>query len=162
MNRAVDEPRRVFHCLFFISLLLGGYFAVGAPLRLEAAQLHVGAATVDITPEEPVALDGQRLARISTKPATRIYATVLAVESRKEDEVLDQAALARLQSRAADMDLAALVEVHDEHELVRAIDAGARVVGVNNRNLRTLQVDIGASYRLAAKIPRDVSKRGHR
>jgi len=69
---------------------------------------------------------------------------------------LDQAALARLQARAADMGLAALVEVHDENELVRAIDAGARVVGVNNRNLRTLQVDVDASYRLAARIPRDV------
>ena len=69
---------------------------------------------------------------------------------------LDQAALARLQARAADMGLAALVEVHDENELVRAIDTGARVVGVNNRNLRTLQVDVDASYRLAARIPRDV------
>jgi indole-3-glycerol phosphate synthase len=69
---------------------------------------------------------------------------------------LDQAALARLQARAADMGLAALVEVHDENELVRAVDAGARVVGVNNRNLRTLQVDVDASYRLAARIPRDV------
>ncbi len=69
---------------------------------------------------------------------------------------LDQAALARLQARAADMGLAALGEVHDEDELVRAIDAGVRVVGVNNRNLRTLQVDVDASYRLAARIPRDV------
>ena len=69
---------------------------------------------------------------------------------------LDQAALVRLQARAADMGLAALVEVHDEDELARAIDAGARVVGVNNRNLRTLQVDVDASYRLAARIPRDV------
>jgi indole-3-glycerol phosphate synthase len=54
------------------------------------------------------------------------------------------------------MGLAALVEVHDEKELVRAIDAGARVVGVNNRNLRTLQVDVDASYRLAAGIPHDI------
>jgi len=69
---------------------------------------------------------------------------------------LDQAALARLQARATDMGLAALVEVHDEDELARAIDAGARIVGVNNRNLRTLQVDVDASYRLAARIPGDV------
>jgi indole-3-glycerol phosphate synthase len=54
------------------------------------------------------------------------------------------------------MGLAALVEVHDEAELVRAVDAGARVVGVNNRNLRTLKVDVDASYRLAARMPRDV------
>jgi indole-3-glycerol phosphate synthase len=69
---------------------------------------------------------------------------------------LDQAALTRLRAHAADMDLAALVEVHDEAELVRAVDAGARVVGVNNRNLHTLKVDVDASYRLAARMPRDV------
>jgi indole-3-glycerol phosphate synthase len=69
---------------------------------------------------------------------------------------LDEPALTRLQARAADMGLAALVEVHDEAELVRAVDAGARVVGVNNRNLRTLRVDVDASYRLAARVPRDV------
>ena len=41
--------------------------------------------------------------------------------------------------------------MHDEDELTRAIDSGARLIGVNNRNLRTLQVDIDASYRLAAQ-----------
>jgi indole-3-glycerol phosphate synthase len=69
---------------------------------------------------------------------------------------LDQADLVRLQSRAWDLGLAVLVEVHDESELTRAIDSGARVVGVNNRNLRTLQVDVDASFRLAAKMPREV------
>jgi len=47
----------------------------------------------------------------------------------------------------------ALVEVHDEAELARAIDAGARIIGVNNRNLRDFSVDLGASERLAAQIP---------
>ena len=69
---------------------------------------------------------------------------------------LDQVTLTRLQARAWDLGLAALVEVHDEEELARAIDAGARVIGVNNRNLRTLQVDVSASHRLAAKIPTGV------
>jgi indole-3-glycerol phosphate synthase len=52
--------------------------------------------------------------------------------------------------------LDALVEVHDEHELAIAIDAGARIVGVNNRNLRTLEVDLGASERLMARMPAEV------
>ena len=39
-------------------------------------------------------------------------------------------------------------------ELARAVDSGARVIGVNNRNLRTLAVDVDASYRLAARMPR--------
>jgi indole-3-glycerol phosphate synthase len=52
--------------------------------------------------------------------------------------------------------LDALVEVHDEHELAIAIDAGARIVGVNNRNLRTLEVDLDASERLISGIPPEV------
>jgi indole-3-glycerol phosphate synthase len=66
---------------------------------------------------------------------------------------LEQKRLVRLQRRAWDLGLAALVEVHDDDELGRAVDAGARLIGVNNRNLRTLTVDVDASYRLAAKMP---------
>ena len=51
---------------------------------------------------------------------------------------LAQADLVRLQRRAWELGLAALVEVHDDDELTRAIDSGARIIGVNNRNLRTL------------------------
>jgi indole-3-glycerol phosphate synthase len=69
---------------------------------------------------------------------------------------LDQPDLVRLQARASALGLACLVEVHDETELTRAVDAGARIIGVNNRNLRTLQVDVDASYRLAARMPRNV------
>ena len=49
-----------------------------------------------------------------------------------------------------------LVEAHDATELAIAIDAGARIVGVNNRNLRTRQVDVHASDALIAEMPRDV------
>lgn len=69
---------------------------------------------------------------------------------------LEQPALVALQHRAWDLGLAALVEVHDDDELRRAIDAGARLIGVNNRNLRTLAVDVEASYRLAAALPAGV------
>ena len=69
---------------------------------------------------------------------------------------LSQEALGRLLTRATALGLAALVEVHDEQELSRAIDSGARIVGVNNRNLRTLAVDVEASFRLAARIPAGV------
>jgi indole-3-glycerol phosphate synthase len=69
---------------------------------------------------------------------------------------LEQADLVALQTRAWNLGLATLVEVHDEAELSRAIGSGARIIGVNNRNLRTLAVDITASDRLAAQIPRGV------
>jgi indole-3-glycerol phosphate synthase len=61
----------------------------------------------------------------------------------------------RLAAEAAGLD--ALVEVHDEDELGRACDAGATIVGVNNRNLRTLEVDIDASARLASRLPKGVT-----
>lgn len=69
---------------------------------------------------------------------------------------LEQAELVALQARAWELGLAALVEVHDEPELARALEAGARIIGINNRNLRTLQVDVDGSYRMAARIPRDL------
>jgi indole-3-glycerol phosphate synthase len=69
---------------------------------------------------------------------------------------LEQSDLIRLQRRAWELGLAALVEVHDETELARAADSGARIIGVNNRNLRTLAVDVAASRRLGPRIPRDV------
>jgi len=50
----------------------------------------------------------------------------------------------------------ALVEVHDEKELERAIRGGARIIGINNRNLRDFSVDLGASERLAQQIPEGV------
>jgi indole-3-glycerol phosphate synthase len=69
---------------------------------------------------------------------------------------LAQRELMGLHEHARELGLAALVEVHNDDELSRAIDSGAKVIGVNNRNLRTLAVDIDASYRLAARIPEDV------
>jgi indole-3-glycerol phosphate synthase len=49
----------------------------------------------------------------------------------------------------------ALVEVHNERELERAIDGGARLIGVNNRDLRDFRVDLGISERLGALMPED-------
>ncbi len=64
--------------------------------------------------------------------------------------------LMRLLAAASGLGLAALVEVHGEEELLRALDAGARLIGINNRNLHTFAVDLGTSERLLAKIPKEI------
>jgi len=69
---------------------------------------------------------------------------------------LEPRVLRQLIERAGALGLDALVEVHEAGELRIALDAGAQIVGVNNRNLRTLAVDIDASERLMAAMPGDV------
>jgi indole-3-glycerol phosphate synthase len=71
---------------------------------------------------------------------------------------LDQPALVSLIERAESIGLSALVEVHDEEELDRALEAGARIVGVNARNLKTLKVDRTTFERLAPGIPDGIVK----
>ena len=64
--------------------------------------------------------------------------------------------LAQLATAAASIGLDTLVEVHSAEELTIAIDSGARVIGVNNRNLRTLVVDVHVSDALVAMMPTGV------
>jgi indole-3-glycerol phosphate synthase len=70
---------------------------------------------------------------------------------------LDDRALGLLLGRAADLGLACLVEVHDLEELRRAVDAGATIVGVNSRNLRTLTVHMEVLDAVAAELPSHVT-----
>jgi hypothetical protein len=71
--------------------LLAGILNAGTPLR--AAELHVGGATTSITPNMPVSLAGQMHTRISTKVESPVTATALALESRQENRIVDQAVL---------------------------------------------------------------------
>lgn len=71
---------------------------------------------------------------------------------------LDQSVLTSLVERVHSLGMTALVEVHDETEALRALDAGARVVGVNARNLHTLEVDRGVFGGVAAILPSGVVK----
>jgi indole-3-glycerol phosphate synthase len=66
--------------------------------------------------------------------------------------LFDAAALARYVSLAVEVGLTPLVEVHDEEEAELALESGARVVGVNNRDLRDFTVDLGTFERLAPRL----------
>jgi indole-3-glycerol phosphate synthase len=67
--------------------------------------------------------------------------------------ILDERQIRDLRESAARWGIAALVEVHDERELDRAISAGAGIIGVNNRNLVNFEVSLETSLRLADRIP---------
>jgi indole-3-glycerol phosphate synthase len=69
---------------------------------------------------------------------------------------LDDDTLRRLRDLAGELGLTVLVEVHDEAEAARAVDLGAQLVGVNARNLKTLEVDVDAFGRLAPLVPERV------
>jgi indole-3-glycerol phosphate synthase len=67
--------------------------------------------------------------------------------------MIDDSLAAELMSEAARLGMDALVEVHDEAEMARAARLGATLVGVNNRNLKTFEVDLAVTERLAALKP---------
>ena len=66
---------------------------------------------------------------------------------------LDQPALVALLAEVSALGMTALVEAHDETEVRRAVDAGAAVVGINARDLSTLEVDMGTFGKLAGLVP---------
>jgi len=66
--------------------------------------------------------------------------------------ILTDAKLDQFHTLAVEAGVGALVEVHDEAELDRALAIDARLIGVNNRDLKTFQVDLGTTARLAAKL----------
>ncbi len=70
--------------------------------------------------------------------------------------LLDDESLGGLIGEAAGLGMEALVEVHSSEELDRALRAGAGMIGVNNRDLRTLEVSLEVSMELAREIPQDV------
>jgi len=69
---------------------------------------------------------------------------------------LDDSEFLRFHERSRELGLDALCEVHDENELHRALNLGAEIIGVNNRDLRTFEVDLGTAERLGPKIPSKV------
>lgn len=87
-------------------------------------------------------LDEVQIAQARSKGASAVLLIVA---------FLDQPSLVDLIRVSAKYSLPALVEVHDEHELLRANEAGASIIGVNNRNLGTLKIDLRTSEKLITK-----------
>ena len=126
-----------------ISVLTEPTFFDGAVAHLQAVREAVAVAVL----RKDFTVSAYQLLEAKAAGADAVLLIVAALEPRE---------LASLGARAAALGLDALVEVHDEEELTIAIDAGARIVGVNNRDLRTLEVDVEASERLIARMPREI------
>jgi indole-3-glycerol phosphate synthase len=115
----------------------------GSPSDLQSARESSGLPVLrkDFTVQEADVID----ARLMGADAVLLIAAALG-----DDE------LRRFLDRAASLGLAALVEAHDGEEVDRAVDAGARLVGVNQRDLRTFEVDRDRACALAGRIPSGV------
>ncbi len=149
--------------------------AIREDLELEeviAAYERGGAAALSVLTEGPNfggSLEDLRRARAATAlPILRKDFTVDAYQIREAhaagaDAVLlivaalNDARLAELHALATELGLAALVEVHDARELERALAIGSRLIGVNNRDLTTLRVDLRRTYELRSAIPAGVT-----
>jgi indole-3-glycerol phosphate synthase len=68
---------------------------------------------------------------------------------------LDDNAMAEIEAAAIEQGMDVLVEVHDAHELERALRLESRLIGVNNRNLKTFEVDLQKTYELVQHAPKD-------
>lgn len=69
--------------------------------------------------------------------------------------ILDDARLKKFLATCDELGLSALVEAHDEIEIKRALSCGARIIGVNNRNLKDFSVDMNNAKKLRALVPRE-------
>jgi indole-3-glycerol phosphate synthase len=128
-----------------LSVLTDVDFFGGSVADLQAARaaIEIPVLRKDFTVSERDVYD----ARIMGADAVLLIAAALATSE-----------LARFRELAVSIGLTALVEVHDEAELSRAIAAGADVIGVNQRDLRTFEVDRELAARLASKMPDGVVK----
>jgi indole-3-glycerol phosphate synthase len=126
-----------------LSVLTDKQFFQGSLEDLQAAR---AATTVPVLRKD-FTLDRYHLLQASAAGADAILLIVAALSDFDLTELLKQ---------AGELELDALVEVHNEAELERAVAAGAEIIGVNNRNLKTLEVSLETSFRLAEHIPREV------
>ena len=144
---------------------------IADPAALAAAYEAGGAATISVLTEQrrfKGTLDDLRAVRATVDvPVLRkdfIVSSYQLWETRAAGAdlalliaaALDDNELGCLVDRARSIGLTPLVEVHDEPELLRALRAGADLVGVNARNLKTLEVDRGTFARLAPLLPHGV------
>lgn len=146
------------------------------PPEVAEAYISGGAAALSVLTDEPFfggsLADLDAVAAVAHAPATPVPVLrkdfilsryqLLEARAHGADAVLlivaalGQAVLHALHDEATSLGLSVLVEVHDEAEMERALELGATVIGVNNRDLRTFNVDLRLTERLASHVPAGV------
>jgi indole-3-glycerol phosphate synthase len=144
MIRADADPARVARAYekagaAAISVLTDREFFDGDPAHLQLARAHV---------KIPVLRKDFLLSEDDVRDSRRMGADVILLIVR----ILDDARLCAMHALAKELKMAALVETHSEHEIDRALAAGAEIIGVNHRDLDTLEVDLSLSARAREKI----------
>jgi indole-3-glycerol phosphate synthase len=130
-----------------ISVLTDRTFFRGSIEDLEAVAA-LGRASVTPVLRKDFVIDAYQIAEAKAAGAAAVLLIVAALEF---------ARLAELHDAAREYGLDALVEVHDEAELEIALGIGAALVGVNNRDLRSFNVNLATTERLAAAVPDEVT-----
>lgn len=126
-----------------ISVLTDGPFFQGSLADLEAVRAAINL---------PILRKDFILDRVQLLEARAVGADAVLLIA----EVLDDETLSRLVREASELKLQALVELYDHENLPRVLDAGARLIGVNNRDLRTFETRLEHTLDLAEKMPADV------
>lgn len=139
-------------------------------IEIAKAYIESGADAISILTEEKYFLgDPQYVARVSYKLEVPVLAKDFFLQEGQLYEakvhgasavllivaILDQDTLEDLLGKAQALDLDCLVEIHSEAELEQALQAGAEIIGVNNRDLNTFKVDLKTCADLIPKIPKD-------
>ena len=127
-----------------ISVLTDGPFFQGSLADLRAVKAATG--TTPVLRKDFI-IDPYQLVEARLAGADAVLLIVAALTPLQLKELLNE---------SLSLGMTALVEVHDEPELDLAIEAGAQVIGINNRNLKTFVVDLETTYRLAVKVPREI------
>lgn len=130
-----------------ISCLTDGPFFHGSRQDLEvvAEVAHRGAGAIPVIRKDFI-VDPYQLLEATAWGADAVLLIVAA---------LDDALLTSLYQQAEDLGLSVLVEVHDEAETDRALRLSPPVIGVNNRNLKTFDVDLGITEKISSLVPSD-------
>ena len=128
-----------------LSVLTDEQFFQGSLPHLEAARAAVALPVL----RKDFTIDPAQVVEAAAYGADAILliAAILTVEE-----------LRRYRELAEQLGMAALVEIHDETELAAAVDSGAGIIGVNNRDLRTFEVTLDTSLRLADRMPAHIVK----